>query len=105
MYQLVEQEYICQNPVLLIFFNRIDTTEITLKAIAKVKPPRIYLACDGGRDEEEVQKVQSVREKVLSLIDWQCDVFTRFLDKNVGCKLGVSSAITWFFDNEGGGNP
>lgn len=103
MYQLVEHEYICQNPVLLIFFNRIDTTEITLKEIRKVKPPRIYLACDGARNDEEAQKIQSVREQVLSLIDWQCEVFTRFLDKNVGCKVGVSSAITWLFENEKNG--
>ena len=37
------------------------------------------------------------REAALR-IDWQCEVTTRFLDANLGCRKAVSSAIDWFFD-------
>jgi len=32
-------------------------------------------------------------------VDWDCEVKTLFRDKNLGCKIAVSSAIDWFFEN------
>ncbi len=89
--------------VLLITFNRLDYVKESLKAIAKAKPPRLYIASDGPRPDKigEKEQVQAVRDYVLSHIDWKCEVFTRFLEKNSGgCKNGVSGAVTWFFENE-----
>lgn len=88
--------------VLLLVFNRLDTTKQVFEAIKKAKPPRLYIAADGARDanEGEEVKVQSVREYILSNINWDCEVKTLFRDANEGCKLAVSGAIDWFFDNE-----
>lgn len=63
---------------------------------------RLYIACDGARVDVlgEEQKVQQVRSFVLKNIDWDCEVKTLFQNKNLGCKEAVSSAITWFFENE-----
>ena len=36
-------------------------------------------------------------------VDWPCEVKTLFREKNLGCKLAVSSGIDWFFENEGMG--
>ena len=36
-------------------------------------------------------------------IDWPCQIKTRFCAENQGCQLGVSSAITWFFEQEEAG--
>jgi hypothetical protein len=33
-------------------------------------------------------------------INWGCEVTTNFQESNLGCGLGVSTAITWFFENE-----
>jgi hypothetical protein len=33
-------------------------------------------------------------------VDWPCEVKTLFRDNNLGCKLGVSGGIDWFFENE-----
>ena len=33
-------------------------------------------------------------------IDWDCEVQTLFQEANLGCGLGVSTAITWFFAKE-----
>ena len=37
--------------------------------------------------------------KITTQIDWPCEVKTLFREKNLGCKIAVSSAITWFFEN------
>ena len=89
-------------PILLIFFNREEVVMQTLAMIREARPERLYLACDGARDDvkEERAKIQTIREKVLSQIDWPCEVKTRFLDNNIGCSLGVCTAIDWLFQNE-----
>lgn len=92
-------------PVLFLIFNRIDTTKQVFEAIQQAKPPRLYIACDGPREEKEseVDTVKAIRDYVLSNIDWDCEVNTLFRDNNLGCKIAVSEAITWFFNNENQG--
>lgn len=103
--------YTCVNAVLLLSFNRLDTIKQTLAQIAKHKPPRIYLASDGARankilkdkilgDIPESKMVSDIREYLLANINWDCKIHTRFLSENLGCKLGVSTAIEWFFTHE-----
>ena len=89
--------------VLLITFNRLDYVKETLKAISVAKPPRLYLASDGPRPHKigEDKIVQEVRNYMLTHIDWECEIHTRFLSENSGgCKYGVSGAVSWFFENE-----
>lgn len=91
-----------ETAVLFLVFNRLDTTMRVFETIRKAKPPRFYVAADGPRKSrpDESEKVKSVRAYVLKNIDWPCEVKTLFREKNLGCKLAVSGAITWFFDNE-----
>lgn len=88
--------------VLFLVFNRLDTTKQVFEAIRQAKPPRLYIAADGAREtkKNEAEKVQAVRDYVIENIDWACEIKTFFRDKNLGCKYAVSSAITWFFENE-----
>lgn len=89
-------------PVLFLVFNRINTVIQVFEQIRKAKPPRLYISADGARSdrEGEVEKVKNVREYIIQNIDWECCVKTLFRDYNLGCKLAVSSAISWFFENE-----
>ena len=89
-------------PVLFLIFNRLSTTKDVLRSIKDVKPSKLYIASDGPRlyKEDESIKVDLVRKYVLSEINWECEVKTLFRKENLGCKYAVSSAITWFFDNE-----
>lgn len=91
-----------KTPVLLLLFNRIDTTKQVFESIKRAKPPRLYIACDGAREEEEgeVDKVKGIRDYVLSNIDWDCEINTLFRKENLGCKVAVNSAIDWFFEHE-----
>jgi hypothetical protein len=87
-------------PVLVLGFNRPDTTQRVLESLRPVRPGAIYFAVDGpraGRQGENAQ-VAAVR-RLADTIDWDCDVQTLFREKNLGCKTAVSEAINWFFDN------
>lgn len=85
--------------VLFLIFNRLDTTKKVFNEIKKARPQHLYIASDGPRPThpEEKEIVRTVREYVLSSIDWDCEVHTLFRDENLGCKRAVSSAIDWFF--------
>jgi len=88
-------------PILVIAFNRPDHLKVLIDRLREVQPRRIYLAVDGPREgnEGEKHKVTECQE-MASDIDWECDITTNFQGSNLGCGLGVSTAITWFFDNE-----
>ncbi|MFO1390201.1 glycosyltransferase family 2 protein [Cellvibrio sp.] len=90
-----------QSPILLVVFNRPDTTRQVFEAIRAARPPRLYVAADGPRPErpDEAEKCAEVR-RLTTQIDWPCELKTLFRSNNLGCKLGVSSAIDWFFKNE-----
>jgi hypothetical protein len=85
-------------PVLLLAFNRPDTTQRVLSAVRTARPSRLYFAVDGPREGRpgEAESVHEARA-LASHIDWNCDVRTLFPERNLGCKLAVSQAITWFF--------
>jgi hypothetical protein len=93
--------YKTHSPVLLLLFNRPDTTRRVFNAIRQAAPPRLYIAADGARTEreQEVTLCKTARE-VVSHIDWPCEAKTLFSEENLGCKEAVSSAINWFFEQE-----
>jgi hypothetical protein len=88
--------------VLFIVFNRFETTREVFDSIKKARPPRLYIASDGARPSkgDEDKKVKKIREYIIANIDWKCDVKTLFREENIGCRLAVSGAISWFFRNE-----
>ncbi len=88
-------------PVLLIAFNRPDTTEQVFQKIREVKPLKLYVAIDGPREnkEGEAELIEKVK-KIVREVDWECDVKHLFREKNVGCKMGVYGAISWALENE-----
>ncbi|WP_343673256.1 hypothetical protein [Chitinophaga sp.] len=93
--------YKVKSPILFLVFNRLDTTSRVLEAIAAAQPARLYVACDGPRsNRNEDEKVAAVRNWITQHVNWPCEVFTLFREQNLGCKQAVSSAITWFFEQE-----
>ena len=94
--------YPLSTAVLLLVFNRLDTTKQVFEAIRQAKPPRLYVAADGPRRNKvgEAECVREVRDYVVDNVDWDCEVKILFREENLGCKYAVSGAITWFFENE-----
>ena len=89
-------------PILFLVFNRLDYTKQSFEQIKLAKPPRFYIASDGAREDKEGEavQVQEVRDFILQNITWDCEVKTLFRDENLGCGKAISSAVTWFFENE-----
>ncbi len=89
-------------PVLFLVFNRLEYTKKSFAQIQKAKPKKLYIASDGPREEVtgENKIVQEVRDYILKNINWKCQIKTLFRGKNLGCKIAVSQAITWFFEHE-----
>ncbi len=89
-------------PVLLVIFNRPETTRFVFESIRKYQPDKLYIASDGPRESnpEEKQIVEETRKMVLYAIDWDCEIKTLFRENNVGCAVGVSGGISWFFEYE-----
>lgn len=92
-------------PVLLLTFNRLETTKRVLEQIRQYAPSKLYVVNDGARSNKtgEDATVAQVRDLVLRSIDWPCEVITRFRDENLGCGKGVSDGINWFFKQEPAG--
>jgi hypothetical protein len=93
-----------KTPVLLVVFNRPETTRTAFAAIRAARPERLYVAADGPRPDRagEAERCADVR-RIATAVDWPCEVHTLFRDHNLGCKIGVSSGIDWFFANEEAG--
>lgn len=92
-------------PVLFLIFNQPAITARTFEEIRRAKPKRLFISADGPRLHKlgEAEECQETRDLVLKNIDWECEVTTRFLETNQGCKRAVSSAITWFLEQAGEG--
>src|SRR5262245_56278428 len=89
-------------PVLFLVFNRPDTTARVMEAIRAARPERLYVAADGPRENnagEAEERCAEVRQ-LATRVNWPCEVRTLFREHNLGCRKAVSSAITWFFEQE-----
>jgi hypothetical protein len=89
-----------KSPILFLVFNRPETTRAAFAAIRLARPEHLYVAADGPRPDRagEVERCAEVR-RIATAVDWPCEVHTLLRDHNLGCKIGVSSGIDWFFAN------
>lgn len=89
-------------PILLLFFNRPDTTQRVFDEIKKVQPKKLYISADGPRVGKpgEAEKCKALRDTIIRQVDWECELFTNFSDRNLGCRMAISSGIDWLFKHE-----
>jgi hypothetical protein len=89
-------------PILLIAWRRPAHIRQVIDSIRIVKPSLIFVAVDGPRVgiefELERQLIEQTKQVIESQIDWDCEIIKLYRTENMGCGLGVSSAITWFFE-------
>ena len=84
--------------VVLIIFNRPQTTQKVFEVIRQVQPPKLYIIADGPRSDvaEDAEKCLASR-KIIDQIDWECEVFKNYSATNLGCRQRVSSGLNWVF--------
>ncbi len=90
-------------PILLIAWRRPEHLKQVIDAVRKVSPKNVFVAVDGPREgdgfAEERKLIEQTKIVIDNEIDWNCELKTLYQERNLGCKIGVSSAITWFFDH------
>jgi hypothetical protein len=86
-------EYICQTPVLLIFFNRPDTFRQVFERVKQVKPKYLILAQDGARNKKDEQGIAECR-KIAEEVTWDCEITRDYAETNLGCGYRPQSAIS-----------
>lgn len=91
-----------RTPVVLIIFNRPDTTARVFAAIRQAQPPQLFVIADGPRAGKvgEDEKCAATRA-VVEQVDWECEVRTNFSAVNLGCGLRPASGISWVFEQVG----
>lgn len=89
-----------ETAVVLIVFNRPDTTKVVFDAIAAAKPRRLLLVADGPRSSRpgEVGLCDTV-QSIIHNVDWQCEVLTNVSKENLGCQERVISGLNWAFNH------
>jgi len=89
-------------PVLFCTFNRLECTKKIFERIREAKPTRLYLLSDGPRENVsgEEEKVVAIRKYLEEHIDWECQVFKNYAEKNMGCGRRMASGISWAFEEE-----
>ncbi len=94
-------EYTCA-PVLLTVFNRPHETRQVLARLKEVRPPKVFIAADGPREEkaEDQHLCAEVRRLVAQEITWPAAVATDFSPQNLGLRRRMASAISWVLSKE-----
>ncbi|MBP3688626.1 MAG: hemolysin activation protein [Bacteroidaceae bacterium] len=82
--------------VLILFFNRPEQLAKVFGQVRKARPSRLFLYQDGPRDGKDIPGIMACR-KVVSDIDWECDVHTMFQEKNYGCDPSEFISQRWAF--------
>jgi hypothetical protein len=96
----ITNENVRDVPILFIVFNRADHAQRVFEVLKQSQPRHLFMAGDGPRPDRPMEAERCRENRDIALqIDWPCNLHTRFLDQNLGCKLAVSSAISWFFEN------
>lgn len=86
-------------PVLLIGFNRPDLIKNQLALLASLNINKIYVAIDGGRNTKE-QSLCDQSVKAVQNFKFNGEKHLKYRNYNLGCGLGVVSALDWFYSLE-----
>jgi hypothetical protein len=85
-------------PVVFIIFNRPDVTAKTFREIARARPRTLLVIQDGPRRSRPGEAdLCAAARRVVSVVDWECDVRTLFSDRNSGPREQLASGLDWAF--------
>lgn len=91
-------------PVLFLIFKNPEVTSKVFSSIRAIRPSVLYISADGPRLDRLDERAEcEATRKLTEDIDWECQVYRRYLTENLGCREAVSSAISWMFEKEDAG--
>ena len=95
---MTKEKSLIDVPVLLMLFNRPETTKKVFDALRLIKPAKLFIAANGPRpgnakDPELCRAVKAIFDGV----DWECEVHTNYRETNIGMQPHWRLAVDWFF--------
>lgn len=87
-------------PIALFMFKREEKTVEILKQIGKIRPTKLYLIADGGRNEDEHKAALRTRDAVEAAIDWDCKVIKNYAEENRGVYKNIGEGAKWVLGQE-----
>lgn len=86
-------------PVLLVVFNRPESTRRMIDNLRTVAPAHLFVAADGPRrgHPDDIERCRATRA-VIDEVDWPCDTRRLEHDENLGLSRAIVAAVDWFFE-------
>jgi hypothetical protein len=86
-------------PVVLIVYNRLETTARVFARIAAARPKTLLIVADGPRADRpgDADRCAAVQE-LVTRPPWNCDVRVNRAQSNLGFNRRISSGLAWAFD-------
>jgi len=85
-------------PVLVLGYKRYEQINDLLNILDRWEIKNIFIAIDGYKSDEDRLSVQQARSVARSFSNKRSGVKLHLQDANIGCRLGVPKAISWFFN-------
>ena len=86
-------------PVVLFIFKRQKAVEI-VKRISLVRPKRLYILADNGRNDAEKKLALECRDAVEKAIDWECEIIKNYAEENRGVYENIGEGAKWVLRRE-----
>lgn len=86
-------------PIVLFMFRRDKAVDI-IKKIAYIKPSKLYLLADQGRNEIEKEQADECRRAVENEITWNCEVVKKYATENIGVYENIGEGAKWVLRRE-----
>ena len=84
--------------VLMLFFTRADSLKKVFAEVKKARPSKLFLYQDGPRNEQDMVGIEVCRAIVCDeQIDWECEVYRNYQEKNQGCDPSGFLSHKWAF--------
>jgi glycosyltransferase involved in cell wall biosynthesis len=89
-----------KTPVVLFIFNRPECTQLLFNAIAELQPERLFIVADGPRENNITDEALCAETRnIFNTINWPCNVFKFYADKNIGCRNSIPNGLNQVFEN------
>lgn len=87
-------------PIVLFSFIRSNGFHRIMPVIQRVKPKKLYILSDYGRNTKEIKLVKEVRKVIESYIDWECEVVKKYATENIGVINNIGEGAKWVLSQE-----
>ncbi|MEG0409162.1 MAG: glycosyltransferase family 2 protein [Bacilli bacterium] len=86
-------------PVVIFIFKRKKILSI-IERISIVKPKKLYIISDNGRNDEEKKMVSECRKLVENSINWDCEIIKNYAMENRGVYENIGIGAKWVLARE-----